>query len=59
MSAKFRDGERMSNFTDVKQRIAAENCVSVGDVNEDPIQLTIYSPDVFDTILVDLPGEPH
>lgn len=56
MCAKFKDGERMYDFTDVKARIVAENDVAEGDVSPDPIQLTIYSEDVFDTILVDLPG---
>ena len=56
MCAKFKDGERMYDFTEVKERIVLENDVQEGDVSPDPIQLTIYSEDVFDTILVDLPG---
>jgi GTP-binding protein EngB required for normal cell division len=55
MYAQFADGEKMYSFTDVKRRIALDNEV-VGGVSDQPILLTIYSPDVFDTILVDLPG---
>eukprot|EP00750_Incisomonas_marina_P030460 INCI7513.1.p2 GENE.INCI7513.1~~INCI7513.1.p2 ORF type:complete len:613 (-),score=100.21 INCI7513.1:2915-4753(-) len=56
MCAKFKDGERMYDFAEVKARILAENDVQDGDISPEPIQLTIYSEDVFDTILVDLPG---
>ena len=34
----------------------AENAVTEGDVSINPIELTIYSPNVHDCILVDLPG---
>ncbi len=56
MWAKFRDGEKMYNFEDVKKRIAIENEVTVGDIASEPIELTIYSPTVYDTVMIDLPG---
>ena len=59
MKARFGDGETVYSFEAVKQRIVAENDVkNTGglDVSDHPIELTIYSKDVFDTILVDLPG---
>ena len=56
MWAKFRDGEKMYNFEDVKRRIAIENEVTVGDIAAEPIELTIYSPTVYDTVMIDLPG---
>jgi GTPase SAR1 family protein len=59
MKARFGDGETVYSFEAVKQRIVAENDVkNTGglDISDHPIELTIYSKDVFDTILVDLPG---
>ena len=59
MKARFGDGETVYSYEDVKDRIMAENDVKATgglDISDVPIELTIYSKDVFDTILVDLPG---
>lgn len=59
MKARFGDGETVYSFEAVKERLMAENDVkNTGglDISDNPIELTIYSKDVFDTILVDLPG---
>ena len=56
MRAVFQDGERMTSMEEVKERIVAENEVTGGDVSSVPIQLTLYSDQVFDTIVIDLPG---
>eukprot|EP00912_Choanoflagellata_sp_UC4_P001108 UC4_evm2s685 len=54
--ARFRDGEKLFDFKEVKNRVTAENAVTDGDVSTEPVEFTVYSPDVFDTILIDLPG---
>jgi hypothetical protein len=54
--AQFRDGEKMYDLKDVRERIEAENNVTEGDISTSPIELTIYATHVFDTILIDLPG---
>ncbi len=56
LHAQFRDGEKMHDLGDIRERIEAENNVTEGDISTNPIELTIFSPDVFDTILIDLPG---
>ena len=56
MTAKFNDGETMTDFEMVKDRIVAENQVFGGEVSPEPIILTISAPHVFDLTLVDLPG---
>lgn len=42
MCAKFKDGERMYDFAEVKARILAENDVQDGDISPEPIQLTMF-----------------
>lgn len=54
--AQFRDGEKMHDLKDVRERIEAENSVTEGDISNSPIELTIFGSHVFDTILIDLPG---
>jgi hypothetical protein len=46
----------MFDFGDVRDRVTAENDVVDGDISNVPVELTVYSPEVFDTILIDLPG---
>jgi GTPase SAR1 family protein len=54
--AVFKDGEKLYDFEMVRDRVTAENQVYDGDVSSIPVEVTVHSPDVFDTVLIDLPG---
>lgn len=54
--AEFDDGRKIFDFKVVQELLREKND---GDVTEDPIALTIYSPEVHNVNLVDLPGYVH
>lgn len=54
-----RKGEKMESFEAVKKAINEETekvCGNSKNINSLPIKIRIYSPNVVDLLLVDLPG---
>lgn len=55
--AEFPDGSKLYNFKDIQKRIEKENqLVGGGVVSDQPLDVTICSPDVYNLTVTDLPG---
>ena len=54
-----RKGEKFYDFSKIRKEIEEQTARIAGidkNISDEPISLTIYSPDVVDLTLVDLPG---
>ena len=52
-------GRKFTDFNDIRDEIAKETARGAGSdrgINETPIRLKIFSPNVLDLTMVDLPG---
>jgi len=55
--AEFSDGTKLFNFNEVRQRIERENqLVGGGIISDQPLDVTICAPDVYNLTVTDLPG---